>query len=169
MNPTFLALLLGMFSFLLFLLAHIIIWRSPLGRHKGVGLLTMIAAISYLGTFATEAALFVNGKEFGWHWWLSLPFYLFLVMLYFHFYVGIDRSVSLRIVGELVHAQKGMRIEKIHARYSPAWMLQARCDLLVRHGWLTQNKGAYSCTKKGHLLAKAAYHIQRWYRLEATG
>lgn len=169
MMPTFVLLLPGVIAFFIFLGTHGILWQASFVKRKGVILLANIAFVSYCVIFLIETPFEFKELTLPEHIWLSLPLYLFLVMLYFHFYVGIDRSVSIRILGELAQSKKGMNTNEIRSRYSPTSMLKPRCDGLVASGWLNEQHGVYRCTKKGALLAKAARIVQQWYHLEKTG
>lgn len=170
MYNTLLAIVPGVCAFILFLSSHLILWQTSFIQKKGVILLTKLSFVSYLLVYFLfiffDFTLFIIPE----HYWLSLPFYLFLVMLYFHFYVGFDRSVSIRLLGELAKSPKGgMKMKEIQERYSLARMLKPRLDMMVSHHWLKKKNGFYECTKKGALLARLTLFVQTLYHLDNTG
>lgn len=152
----------------LFLAIHFVLWRIS-KISKGVRSLIAIAVGSYMiGTIVL--AEWIDNQLLGLTLWVSTPMYLFSVMGYLHFYVGIDRSVSVRILGELVKNHRGqMTMAEFAEIYPQEAMVAHRLDTLVAAGWFEYDGKYYNVTKKGKLLAKLARILQRFYKLEITG
>jgi hypothetical protein len=91
-------------------------------------------------------------------------------MLYLHFYVGIDRSVSVRILGELIKARnRRLSLKELEAIYTREDMFKPRIELLVDKKWLIQRDGNYHCTAKGKYISMLAIYLKKLYSLESTG
>lgn len=72
----------------------------------------------------------------------------FLLMLYLHFYVGVDRSVSLRILHELTSAPgRSLEGDELDRVYPRRYMFEHRVALLVRKGWLREESGRYTAAR----------------------
>lgn len=164
------ALIPGIAAFIIFFTSHLLLWHTSLIKEKGVVLLTKLSFLSYAVAFFI--VMFFDGTTatIPEHYWFSLPFYILLVMLYFHFYVGFDRSVSIRILGEIAESPKqAMTLKEVQKKYSLVHMLKPRLDTMVSHHWLSEVKERYECTRKGAFLAKLTLIIQKLYRLDNTG
>jgi len=161
------ALIPGVAAFVLFLLVHVILWQIiPAGR-KGTPHLTAIAVFAYPAACGILHAL---GYPASLHAAASAPIYGFLAMLYFHFYFGVDRSVSMRILGELVRAEGGtLSADEINRRYPQAGMIERRVGAMEQSGLLTRDGDRYQCTAKGQRLARLALFGKWLYHLDTTG
>ncbi len=151
-----------------FFAIHIIIWHFQLFKNRGVFLIVKVAAFSYLITgIVGNVYLKIPATQ---HIWVSAPIVLFIIMLYLHFYVGVDRSVSVRLLGELVKTKTGkLKLIDIEKLYSGEEMFKTRLDLLVEKGWLTEDNGQYRCNRKGRTIARVTFFLQRLYKLKKTG
>ena len=157
-------------AFFVYLCIHILLWRLIAPGKKGVFLLLKIAFIAYISVTVFELLIESTRQlPLDFHL-LTLCLYLLQIILYLHFYVGIDRSVSVRILGELAKSrEKTMKLEEIQSRYSPIAMFEHRVLGLTAEHFLENVQGAYRCTKKGARLAKLALMLQKWYGLQGTG
>lgn len=154
-------------AFPVFLLVHLIVWQFLPAPRKGVVFLVLIASIAYL---AASAVAWRYGLPPLAHGWVSLPVYAFLVVFYMHLYFGIDRSLSVRILGELVKAENGtLSLAELDRVYSPADMVARRIDVLVDKGHLAEQGGIYTCTPFGRFLVRLALLGKRLYALRHTG
>ncbi len=152
----------------LFLVLHVVFWQFIPQPRKGTLALSATALLAYL----------VNGVA-DWLWagfspatllWASGPVYAFLIMLYFHFYFGVDRSVSVRILGELVRAPGGrLTPEELDAVYPRRQMLERRLGVMVEKGHIVREGDGYRCAPKGIRLVRLALLGKRLYNLDATG
>lgn len=151
-----------------FFMLHIIVWRIKGNSPKGVFLIIIFAVISY------AFSAFVIGSRFNLklysHIWTSAPLFAFMIMMYLHFYVGIDRSVSVRILGELLLSDdRTLAIEELNAVYSGEDMVRHRVDLLVDKGWLSEDNGQYKCTSKAQFLVRTTILAQKLYGINVSG
>jgi membrane-associated HD superfamily phosphohydrolase len=152
----------------IFFIVHYMIWHDELIKKRGVMLLVKISVFSYL--WVVVSAL----SYYGWgsigHFWVSCPLFMMLIMLYLHFYVGVDRSVSIRILGELVKSGSGkMNFTSIQSLYPKEYMIKHRVDTLVDNNWLVEKDGLLSCAPKGKLFAQSEIFLKKLYGLSLTG
>ncbi|MBT4258906.1 MAG: hypothetical protein HOD90_03220 [Nitrospina sp.] len=95
---------------------------------------------------------------------------MLLLMGYLHLYVGIERSVSMRILGELVLAEKNqLTLESLHDIYPHDYMIRHRVDLMVETNWLIEKDGKYISAPKGERLSHVAIFLKKCYGMEITG
>ncbi|MFM9058902.1 MAG: hypothetical protein ACKOSQ_07255 [Planctomycetaceae bacterium] len=93
----------------------------------------------------------------------------FLLMLYLHFYVGVDRSVSLRILHELTQATAGgLAAEDLERVYPRRSMFEHRVALLVRKGWLRERSGRYTAARWTTPLVVATRSLRGLFGLRET-
>ena len=91
-------------------------------------------------------------------------------MLYCHLYVGILKSVSIRILEELSESfDEKMDLSDIEALYSTEEMISSRVSLLVEKGWLKEQEQNYSCRMKAVMTVKFNLFLQKIFRLNNTG
>ena len=155
-------------AFILFLTIHAILWQLGFIKSRGVFLITGLSVVSYLLTAITTS--FTYDISILSHLWVSCPLFMFLVMLYLHLYVGIDRSVSVRVLGELVKAKGGeMSLESLRKVYSGEEMIRHRLDLLVEKKWLVKDNGRYSCDTRGRMMAELELLMKRVYSIDISG
>ncbi len=152
-----------------FLVLHLALWQLLPRPHKGTLALSLTALAAYV-LLGGAAALWLEGTTFSGLIWSSGPVYAFLVMLYFHFYFGMDRSVSVRILGELAQAATGrLTMSQLDGVYSKRGMIRLRLDVLVAKGHLELVNGCYQCTPKGRRLVRFALAGKKVYNLDITG
>lgn len=151
--------------FSLFFLVHALCWRSD-SRKPGISKLTL-------------HGLFWFGLMSGIQWFLepgwneilySGSIYLFLLVAYFHLYMAVEQSVSIRVLGELSAKEDGaISQDQLRKEYSPRFMFSRRLELMVRNGWIEEKGGRYSNLPKGAKLAQLTKRLREFYRLEVTG
>lgn len=168
MEATTVTLIVSGGSLGLFFLTHLILWQFQSIMYRGVNLMAKVAAFVY-------AVVALGGKygadiELMGHIFVSLPLYLLFIMLYMHFYVGIDKSVSIRLLGELLRNEnQSMTLVDIESLYPPGEMVIKRLDLLAEKGFLAVKDGKYECTEKGKIFSRSVKAVQRLYSLAITG
>ena len=85
-------------------------------------------------------------------------------------YTCIDKSVSIRLMGELVTSSNNtLKWEELDNLYSPIEMVKPRLDLLVDKNWLVMRNDKYLCLPKIETLVKINILFQKLYRLDKTG
>mgnify|MGYP001596586776 FL=1 len=161
-------MLMVCFFLLLFFGIHIIVWQFKSKKGKGLILITVISAFSYLLVVVFHNFYLKYGlKE---HVWVTCPIVMFFIMLYLHFYVGMDRSVSIRILGELVNSKsRKLSFKELDVLYPKEQMFKSRLDLLVDKNWLVRGDGKYYCSKKGRCISRFVIYLKKIYSLETTG
>ena len=98
------------------------------------------------------------------HIWVSLPIMMFIMMLYLQFYMGIDRSVSIRLMGDILKApNQKLKIKFVKDAYLNEQMVVPRLDLLEDKGYIKKLDGEYICNNKGKILAKCALIVLSLY------
>ena len=118
-----------------------------------------------------------SGLSFGLTWLFfheesfvyALTTHGFLLMLYLHFYVGVDRSVSVRVLHELLD-QPGHELsaQALAERYPQSEMFAARVDLMVKHEWIREERGQFFVTAKSRILVLPTEILRRLYDLRET-
>ena len=162
------AITVSMVSGVLFLSLHLILWQWLSPERKGVFLIAGVAMTSY-GLTVVGGWMFLNLSP-QMHLWTSGPLFMLLLMGYLHLYVGIERSVSVRILGELVLAEKHqLTLENLHKIYPHDYMIRHRVDLMVETNWLIEKDRKYICAPKGQSLSRVAIFLKKCYGMELTG
>ena len=160
---------LPLVAFGTFLAAHVALWRMP-GRRGIVGLWPLSAVA--LGAYGL-VSLCSQGiwKRLGLEWhWFGVPLFILLVMMYFNFYFGILRSVSVRFLGELYKLGGGpIPLGVLRDSYSYEDMLRLRLSSLEQAGWVSERGGRYTLTPRGQRVAWLAMWLKGLYRLEVSG
>ncbi|HOV74229.1 MAG TPA: hypothetical protein PK967_09695 [Candidatus Hydrogenedentes bacterium] len=158
---------IGIAGWAVFLLVHLIVWRLLPPSGKNVATLAMAACAGY-GVAAFGAGL--HDVSWGSHAPVSAPVFLFLAVLYFHFYFGVDRSVSVRTLGALARSPKHcLTLAELENVYPKEEMIHRRLGIMVEYGWIVETDGRFDCSGKGRLLARIARIGRRIYGLDATG
>jgi len=155
-------------AFFSFLVVHIAAWQVLAPERKSVALLSTLALAAYPASIVF--CEFVFDLAVWQHLWTSLPCFAFLVVVYFHFYFGVDRSLSIRILQELVESDTGfVTLEQLDAVYPKQDMVSRRVAVLLDKGYLEPRDAAYACTPRGRVLVRLALLGKRLYNLSATG
>lgn len=158
----------GVAGFALFLLLHFAAWQMLPKKGQGVLALVVLAFISLAAL--TAGAWRMSPGPLIEVMATSGPLYAFLVILYFHFYFAVVRSLSVRILGELSVTESGsMTPAELDAVYPKRTMVAERLDVLVRKGYLVCSGDQYQCTAKGRCLVRLALRGKKLYHLDATG
>tara|TARA_Y100001934_G_C12305309_1_gene752103 strand:- start:985 stop:1494 length:510 start_codon:yes stop_codon:yes gene_type:complete len=155
-------------SGLLLLVLNLIIWQWLDPEKKGIFLISGIAITSYgLTTWMCKIFFDLPPQV---HICTSCPFFMLLLMGYLHLYVAIERSVSIRILGELALAiENKLTLENLHEIYSHDYMIRHRVNLMAQTNWLIKRDGKYVCTSKGKFLSQAAMFLKNCYGMKVTG
>lgn len=154
-------------SFGIFLLLHIIIWRIVDG-YKGIIIIIITSIISYTFTHYILAAYLFGSLLPAI--WMTAPLFYCLIMLYSHLYVGVLKSVSIRIIEELYESNGfTMNIGQIDKIYPTRGMILTRLSLLEEKNWISKEGEKYKCQKKAILTVKINLFLHKIYRLNNTG
>ena len=91
-------------------------------------------------------------------------------MFYTHLYVGILKSVSIRIMEEIhLSESKIMNRVEIEKIYPPQEMVNSRLILLKEKNWIDESSGNFFCLKKAKIVSKINLYLHKIYNLENTG
>jgi hypothetical protein len=158
----------GLEAFALFALLHVVIWHFRLAGNRGVFLIVKVAIVCYPATAVLNWWL----ADITWSSlvWVSAPVFMFMIMAYLHLYVGVDKSVSIRILGELItEGRDRMPLEELDRIYPAASMVEPRLEVLVEKKWLGKNGEKYFCDSRGRQIGRFALWLKKIYALETTG
>ena len=99
-----------------------------------------------------------------------LIFHITLVMLYFHLFIGILKSVSVRVLIEILNSKKNsLSFKKLNSIYSYNDLVNQRITLLLKKKWVINNNNVLKCSKKGKLLVKINLFLLKIYRIKNSG
>ena len=161
-------LLVATGALLLFLCVHVLLWRAVRLKGKGFFMLVILAVISF--SVACLFCLVFLRLPVRSHVVMSISFYLLLMMLYLHFYTGILRSVSIRILEELQRSpSRRLSLSQLDVVYSKQGMIEDRVVLLVKTGWLTEKDIRLTCTPSGSRMARLGIAVAKIYARTITG
>jgi len=153
------------FSLLIFAAIHYIFLKNSLKTYTSVDAVIFIILFSMLSYVLVIAIMhFIFRENIFSHVWVSLPIMMFLMMLYLQLYMGIDRSVSIRLMGDILNApNKRLKIKNVQDAYLNDQMVMPRLDLLEDRGYIKKLDGEYICKNKGKILAKCSLYVLRIY------
>ncbi len=137
-------LLVAAAAFAVFLCAHIALWHWLGPYRAGFPLLATLWLLVTGAAVSIPAWLGVTA-----HPLTVLAVLTFLLALYLQLYLGMLRSVSLRILGELSAQGGTLTRETLDASYSPQVMLDGRLAWMVDRGWLDRDDSDYRLTDSG--------------------
>ncbi len=161
-------IIIGIVSFLFFLLVHVLVWQNDSIKYRGIYLMWKIAALSYVAM--SSLGLLVYSFSINEHMWTSGPLNFCLVICYMHLYVGVEKSISIRIIGELVKdPSKTLTLNELEKTYSPKKMVKPRLKLLSEKKWLLEENGKYHCLKTAEKLVKINIFLKKPFLLGKTG
>ena len=157
--------LTGLVAFAIFLLPHVAIWRTVGAERAGFVLMSMLWLAAL---FATLAGVWTLGGP------PVRPLTVIavdgaLMAFYMHLYTGMLRSVSLRLLGEMLAAGGRLDIAAIERVYSPEQMLESRLDWLVEQGWIDLQESRYVLTPAGRRILAVRRPLADWLVEGQTG
>lgn len=148
------------YSFLVYMAAHLMFWRKARLGFSHLAMLAFLVLLVFLALGPLKSAEELTGFS---------GYFLFFSMLYWHWYVGVDRSVSIRILNELRAQPAGLSLEDIDKIYSAESMFEHRLQLMAKNGWLRENGARYSLTPKADRLARWTNLLRRVYNIRQAG
>ena len=161
--------LLAIGQFVLFFGVHTVIWRRINTPDPKLKLMMTVAGLNFV---ISTLGLMVLGVPVDADMVLlvSLPVFGCLMVFYLHLYVGVLKSVSLRIIGDLcLKEERAHTIPEILKDFSLEDMVQARLDLMVANGWLLDQALSYDCLPKAKRMALCNAFLKKIYSLKVTG
>ena len=158
-------IVISLTCFIVFLLLHLIIWRTR-DSYRGVNLILIISVIAYSITIFLISSYSQSMIKI----WMTLPTYYCLIILYIHLYIGLLKSISVRILEELYSSSNfEMTKNEINNIYPVKHMVLSRLSLLEENNWIVEESGSYRCLKKAIITAKLNLFLHKIYRLKNTG
>ena len=113
--------------------------------------------------------LFFNSINFE-RYIVSLMYYFLYVILYLHLFIGLSKSVSLRVMDEINKSpNKRLSLFKLNELYTENDFFYKRLKLMLNNNWLKNNEKIIYCSKKGSLLAKINIFFLNLYRIKNSG
>ncbi len=98
-------------------------------------------------------------------WFHAYLLHLLLFFQYVHFFYHVERSVTVRMLVEILDSPGGaVSHDEINSRYSLDEMIVRRLDVMVENGFLLKRDGAYHNTAKGDLFARLVVLVSRTFR-----
>ena len=158
-------IIIVIFSLLIFATIHYFLCKYKSKAYTSVDAVISIILFSILSYITVITIIhFIFKVEVFSHIWVSLPIMMFIMMLYLQFYMGIDRSVSIRLMGDILNApNQKLKIKIVQDAYLNDQMVIPRLDLLEDRGYIQKLDGEYICKNKGEILAKCALIVLSLY------
>jgi DNA-binding HxlR family transcriptional regulator len=147
-------------GFLLCVAGHLLAMHRAPAKGR-LGAMTRAFALGFPVTLLLVPAVRVLGG--GWDgaehpalaWLVAILLHILLFFLFVECFYHIERSVTLRLLVELLeHPQGAATAAEIMRDYSVDDMIRRRLDDLVRNGWIGEGEGRYRLTAKGAGLAR---------------
>ena len=100
----------------------------------------------------------------------SASVYFCLIMIYLHLFIGISKSLSLRVMHELfIRNNHKMTLEELDKRFPKINMVKKRLDLMVENNWLIESNNSYSYNKKSIIIIKINIFLKKIFFLSESG
>ncbi|OGS22561.1 MAG: hypothetical protein A2252_03010 [Elusimicrobia bacterium RIFOXYA2_FULL_39_19] len=181
------ALVLGLFSFLFFLVGHLIVFNVKPSIYERFGVIkkffwlsTILYIVVYM--FVRENILVlipadplltsqtsINISRVI-NFLTGYGLFVFLWMGYCQFYFFIDRTISGRMIIELdIAKDKKLTVDQLKAIYSPEMVFKRRLQHLLDSKCMVLEDGYYRNTAKGNLLGKLSRFLKEFLKLEPGG
>jgi hypothetical protein len=157
----------ALIAFPVYLVIHLLAWQVAGTRWKGTLGLVLCSAVAFC--IALPATHVFHPVTFG-SFWVSVSLQGALTVLYMHLYFGMDRSLSVRMLGELSLQPDGaLTFAELDRVYSSRDMVERRVAVLVEKGLLIEENGKYRCSDKARPMLRFAHLGKDAYGLTSTG
>lgn len=146
-------------SFIIFVFLHWII--ANFTNRKGIKHLVSTAII--IGFFP----YYLGDKSYSEFEFFSV--YLMLIMFYLHLHIGIERSVSIRVLNEItISPDNKITRQNLERSYPINQMFRHRIQLMTKNNWLIEQDGKFYVSGKSNLLVLVTNFSRKLYGLENT-
>jgi hypothetical protein len=113
------------------------------------------AGYRWLPSMFCGAAEAMQGQATGMGLYHAYFFHLLLFLLYAEFFYPVERSVTLRLLVELLKSgTKGASIQAIQGHYSLKEMIQQRLGVMRDGGFIEERQNSWHLRTKGAVLAR---------------
>lgn len=158
------ALVAGALGFGAYLAAVVVLLRT-LARWTPTLIVTATSVGTYLAVVGVAGGI---GRRVPF-WPLSAS-YWFLTLCFAMAFGAIYKSISLRILLDLLHRPgRSDTHEAILKRYVQQESYHERVRILVANGMATRERTGFQLTRKGRRLAAAVHTVQMFFRIERSG
>ncbi len=164
----FFSLLFSLLSFFIFLLFEIILRQINLRKTLSpINILIFALLFYFIISITFNIFVFYNPIE---RYLISLLYFLLYAVLYLHLFIGLSKSVSLRIIDEINYSSlKQLSLFELNKLYSEDDFFYKRVDLMIENNWLINNKNHLVCSSKGTLLVKLNIFFLDLYKIKNSG
>lgn len=129
-------------------------------------LLAVAAAFLYsAAAFPLAATLPLEGN-----FWRAMAVFCFLAICYLMLFGAVYKSVSLRMMLDLLHAPSyRLPADEVFSTYILGESFEARTQIMLEQGLATQSREGFSLTAKGGRVARLARALQRTFGIDTSG
>ncbi len=177
---------IGFFCFILFLVLHILIFHNWKIKKRFAALVSIFCsilpvyallyflipmdAIVIMPADPTLTPGVVIGISKIFNFLTGVLIYLLLFFGYCQFYFIIDRSISVRVMIELIKSKdKKLTLEQIKKIYSPDYIFIRRLQHMIDTKYIIEDSGFYKNLLKGRIIAKLFQFLKSYLNLDSGG
>jgi len=91
-------------------------------------------------------------------------------MIYLHFFIGLLKSVSIRILNEFINNNaKTISVNDLKNTYSNKDMIDIRIKSLIKNKWIFTKNSNFNCTNKAIFLVKINLLFLMIFKIKDSG
>lgn len=161
-------IILSIIAFIFLIVLHVFISKINFKHSKNPIFIFVLSIIIFL-IICTVFILYYQISIRNYLIYLICFYYAF-VMIYLTLYVGLYKSVSIRVLNELfVSKKKIMSLTELNEKYPQSDLINNRLKLMVENKWLIKSSNEYNCLNKAIILVKLNLFFKKLYKLNETG
>jgi hypothetical protein len=154
----------GVLWFAIYVCAALVVLRAPSRRSPAV----VVAGLAPVGYVAALGWTLVTGGTL--LFWAFSATYAFLTLAFLVAFSAVYKSVTLRILGDLLAQPDGADIvDAILSRYVMAESFRSRVAVLTGQGFADRTAGGLRLSARGRRLARAVRAVQSAWKIEQSG
>ena len=101
---------------------------------------------------------------------VSFIYYLLYIVLYLHLFIGLLKSVSLRVMDEINKSSSGrLSLLELNELYTEKDFFYKRLELMQSNNWLESYQNKIRCSNKGIFLVKINIFFLNLYKIKNSG
>ena len=153
--------------FLIFLSFEIILRNTNIKKTTSpINIITFSLSIFFLLSFILEIFVDINIERYC----VSLVYYILGIIIYLHIFIGVSKSVSLRIMDEIYKSKnKELSLDELSKYYSVDDFFNKRIKLMLLNKWIFIKNNVYFCSTKGKFLVKINLFFLSLYKIMNSG